>query len=195
MSIKKTILMLYSGGADSVLMYHWALSMDLGVDILMFKYGQKHVAELAYAEKSLKIVRDKFGGVSSMNYIMDISGAFQNTSSNLLKGKKAQFYDVHNAHVPARNLIFISTAMSLAESFGIREIWIGSDYSDRENLFPDCYQEWIIKLNELSKINGSYPITIKAPLLGMHKDDVLSMLKSKGYKTKDIHSGYDEPTG
>ena len=92
----------------------------------------------------------------------------------------------------SRNLIFISHAASYCEERGIRLIWYGADYSDYENRFPDCYQEWVGRLNKLLEINGSMPLRAEAPLLGLTKQSILGILESRGLD-KHIYSGYDDP--
>lgn len=84
--------------------------------------------------------------------------------------------------------------MSVAENMGIDEVWYGPDYSDRINLFPDCYQEYVVKMNELMAISGVRPIKLVAPLLGMSKELITEIL-AKTYKVfaPDLHSGYEAP--
>ena len=69
-------------------------------------------------------------------------------------------------------------------------IWIGCDYSDRLNLFPDCYQEYIVKFNEILKYAGPKEIKIEAPLMGMTKEFILELLESTGIKKDELFSGY-----
>ena len=189
----KNILVLFSGGADSLLMAEWAIShrKDSKVTLLSFLYGQNHHEEIKYATKQSV----KFSGDSGWpkHYIKDISSIFKGLNSNLLDPGSANYPGVHTMHVPGRNAIFLSIAMSVAEQNGDDEIWIGCDFSDRENLFPDCYQEWIIRMNAVANINGSRPLKIKAPLLGWTKEDVIEELDILGHKIQDIYSGYATP--
>lgn len=62
--------------------------------------------------------------------------------------------------------------------------------SDRYNDFPDCTQEYIVKYNELVEKGLSRPIKIKAPLLGLEKEDVLKLLELLEVGDKDYFSGY-----
>ena len=90
--------------------------------------------------------------------------------------------------------MFISLAASIAESKNINRIWLGADFSDRLNNFPDCYQEWVYRVNDVLNINGSIPINLEAPLLGMNKELILSSLENN-YNVdieKEIFSGYGD---
>lgn len=190
--MSKRIILLYSGGADSVYMLLMALRMGHSVTLATFNYGQKHVAEIMAARKTVdQIVRlAEASGVVSSHMELNLSGAFQGTASNLLQGSEADYAGVHEMHVPGRNGIFLFAALSLAETQNADEVWIGCDYSDRINLFPDCYQEWIVRMDDVAQISGSRPVRIKAPLLGLEKEDVINLLAYEGVQKSDIFSGY-----
>ena len=108
--------------------------------------------------------------------------------------EEARWDNVNEMNVPGRNTIFIGLAISVAENMNIDEVWYGPDHSDRINLFPDCYQEYVVKMNEVLAISGVRPIKLVAPLLGMTKELILDILSSHfGYQKADMHSGYDAP--
>ena len=174
------IVMLYSGGADSRLMLEFARRMNKKVFAVVVDYGQRHQKELAYAVTTLK----KLG----IDYQMvEINGL--KVHSKLIDGEV--IYDgVNEHHVPARNTWLIGIALAYAESLGADEVWYGADFSDRLNLFPDCYQEYVVKYNELAELGLSRPIKIKAPLLGLEKEDVIELLKSFGVEENEYFSGY-----
>ena len=180
------LVMLYSGGADSLLMLHLAKMAGKNPFCLMIDYGQKHIEELEYASRQLtdmEVARDLIK-IDGLNVDSGLTGDLH----------ESRWDNVHPMNVPGRNTIFISLAISVAENMGIDEVWYGPDYSDRINLFPDCYQEYVVKMNEVLAISGVRPIKLVAPLLGMSKELILEILeKSFGYKATDMHSGYDAP--
>ena len=178
------LILLYSGGADSTLLLKLAHSMNRKVFALMIDYGQLHSEELTFATKYCKDRKIPYQIVSIVNY---------NVNSALTgSGEKALYegVDIHN--VPARNTIFLSLAYGIAESKGITEIWFGANWEDYEHLFPDCYQEYIGRMNKVFEISGVRPIKIYAPLLGMQKYMVQALLKVYGVKDEEIYSGYGE---
>jgi len=99
---------------------------------------------------------------------------------------------VHEMHVPGRNSIFLSCAFSIAEDRNIDTIWIGCDYSDAINLFPDCLQSYILEINNLFKVAGPKQIKVEAPLLGFSKDMVVKSLNHFGIGVDTIFSGYGD---
>lgn len=189
--MKKAII-LYSGGADSVLLLLMAVKLGYEGQPVMFNYGQAHSEELSYAGKLFAKLR--LGPSLAPPITLDLRGAFAHTVSSLLGPVLGPpFPGVHAMHCPGRNGIFLFTGIGLAESTGAEEVWIGCDYSDRINRFPDCYQEWIVKMDEIAQISASRPIRVKAPLLGLTKEDVVGLLKAEGVELAEIYSGYSPP--
>jgi 7-cyano-7-deazaguanine synthase len=178
------LVILYSGGADSRLMLESCKELDLNPFCLMIDYEQLHPEELKFAKSHLEEA-----GIDSQT--VKISGL--DIDSGLTgDGVKDETGDVHEMHVPGRNTMFLSIAYSIAESKGVEMIWIGSDWDDRLNLFPDCYQEYIVAMNEAFKVAGPNPIEIQAPLSGLSKENIIKMLKKRGIGEHEIFSGYGD---
>jgi len=184
---RKPIVMLYSGGADSALMLKLAQMSGRQPYCILIDYGQKHIEELEYADRQLKAegVEYQIVKIKDLNVNSGLTGDLS----------EARWENVHEMNVPGRNTIFIGLAISVAENMGIDEVWYGPDYSDRINLFPDCYQEYVVKMNEVLAISGVRPIKLVAPLLGMSKELILELLRNFwGITEQELHSGYEAPT-
>ena len=178
------LVILYSGGADSRLMLEFCKELDLNPYCLMIDYEQLHQEELSFARSHL--LKDDID--YQIVKLKDL-----NVNSGLTgDGVKDETDKVHEMHVPGRNTMFLSIAFSIAESKGIEMIWIGSDWDDRLNLFPDCYQEYIVAMNEAFKIAGPKPIDVHAPLSGLSKENIIKMLKKRGIGEHEIFSGYGD---
>lgn len=179
---KYDVLLLLSGGLDSAVLLKMAISNDMNPLCVLVDYGQKHIAEL------------EFAGKLCIDHHVDmerISIGNLDVSSKLTDGN-AKYLGVSEWHVPARNMIFVGLAASIAESQGIPLIWYGANYEDREHLFPDCYQEWVYAMNKVLAINGSMKIRLEAPLLGMEKDTIIKLAQQYEVDIKQIFSGYGE---
>jgi 7-cyano-7-deazaguanine synthase len=177
------LVILFSGGSDSRLLVEFAKQMKKNFLVLMVDYGQLNVEELEFAEKCCLINNWDYKKVK-----VDLP-----INSGLTgDGIKNESGDVHYMHVPGRNTIFLSMAYSIAENLKISQIWIGCDWSDRINLFPDCYQDYIVKMNEVFQIAGPNKISVECPLLGFSKENVNVMIKSYGINQTTIYSGYGE---
>jgi len=178
----KRILILYSGGADSRLLLEMALKLDLAPYCLVVDYDQLHGEELQCARSVLSEM-----GVP--HQVVQLHGLGVD-SALTGEGTKGKYEGVSEWYVPSRNLMFVSIAASVVESMGFDTIWYGADWSD--NNFPDCTQEWISRVNEVLKINGSKPIRLEAPLLGLSKGAVLERLNFLGVSNDTIFSGYGD---
>ena len=180
------IVMLYSGGADSALMVRLAQMSGRQPHCILIDYGQKHIEEIDFAIKQLNEIgiRWQIVRIKDLNVDSGLTGDL----------KESTYTNVHEMNVPGRNTIFIGLAISVAESMGIEEVWYGPDYSDRINLFPDCYQEYVVRMNKVLEMSGSYPIKLVAPLLGMSKELILEILDNFwDIQTDSLHSGYEIP--
>lgn len=179
------LVILFSGGSDSILLVELAKILKRNPICLMIDYGQTHIEELNVAKKYI----EKNNLKSHIIKICDL-----NINSALTGNLKTGEYDnVSVFNVPGRNTIFLSLAFGFAESNKIKEIWYGADYTDREDLFPDTYQEYIYQINKLFLIAGSFPIEVHAPLIGLTKNMVLDILKLQyNIKDDDIFSGYGD---
>ena len=183
--MKEDVLILYSGGADSRLMLEMAKQLKKSIYCVLVDYGQKHKEELKFA-------RDHLVKESISFQIVSLEGLGIESALTGI-GTKSLYQGVSEWHVPGRNLMFVSIGASIAEMRDIDSIWYGADFSDREHLFPDCYQDWVVPVNEVLKVNGSKALKLHAPLLGMTKEMILETLETVYGITKDqLFSGYGE---
>jgi 7-cyano-7-deazaguanine synthase len=182
--VKEKVVILFSGGSDSTLLMKFASVLNLDPVAVLVDYGQLHVEELSYAETYCKNQNIPYKRITIQGY---------DVKSGLTSGDKNLYQGVHSHNVPARNSIMLSLAAGIAESINACRVWYGPDFSDREGLFPDCYQNYVFELNKTFAIAFSYPIKVEAPLLGFSKAMVLSMLENQfGIKSEDLYTGYRE---
>ncbi len=182
--MKEDLVILYSGGADSRLMLEFARELDKKPYCVIIWYDQLNEKELESATRTLDNKKIPYHVVSINDLNID-SGLTGNGNIN-------ETGEVHVMHVPGRNTMFLSIAYSIAESKNIDTIWYGPDYSDRINLFPDCYQEYVVRVNQLFEIAGPYPIKVEAPLLGMTKETIIDILTAWGIDESNYFSGYGD---
>ena len=178
------VVILFSGGADSILMLQMAKEFGKTPYCVLIDYEQLHIEELNYAKRYLRDEDVPFR-------IVKLHGL--GVQSGLTgRGKKGRFDGVHEMHVPSRNLMFVGIAASIAEDLGVSTIWYGADLSDFLNAFPDCMQPWFGTMNSVLAINGPNPAKLEAPLSGLTKETILEMLKAKGITEKQMFSGYGD---
>jgi 7-cyano-7-deazaguanine synthase len=98
-------------------------------------------------------------------------------------------------YVPARNTIFLSLALGLAEASGARDIFIGVNELDYSG-YPDCRSDFIAGFERLANIATKagvegHKFTIHAPLLHMTKADIAREAERLGLDAALSHSCYD----
>lgn len=180
----ESLVLLYSGGLDSTVLLHLAQAMGFNVQALLVDYGQKHRREL---EAAKRICESR--GVPYILSVVDLSSI----KSKLTTPDYTKKYEnVSEWHVPGRNTIFIGLALALAETIGAKRIWIGANFEDRINVFPDCSQEYVYAINQVTAQAASYPIVVEAPLLGFRKASVRQIASFLNVNEEDTHSGYAE---
>jgi 7-cyano-7-deazaguanine synthase len=178
-SIKKAVV-LVSGGLDSATVLAQALADGYVCTTLSVNYGQRHLVELECARK---LVAD-MGVTDHREVVIDIGGfggsaltdkAIDVPTQMELKQQK----DIPITYVPARNTIFLSVALGLAEVLGARDIFIGANAVDYSG-YPDCRPEFISAFTALANlatrcgVEGN-TIQIQAPLINMAKADIIRL--------------------
>jgi 7-cyano-7-deazaguanine synthase len=110
--------------------------------------------------------------------------------------------EIPPTYVPARNTIFLSFALSFAETIGASLIFIGANHIDYSG-YPDCrpsyfevYEE-LIKLGTKVGVEGK-SIRIEAPLIEKTKGEIIALGAELGVpfdKTWSCYEGGEFPCG
>src|SRR4051794_18147651 len=187
----KTAVVLLSGGLDSMVCAALARESGFAVTALTIDYGQRHRIELdaaravaaQLAERHIVLPLDltAFGG-SALTADVDVP------KDGLGEG-------IPVTYVPARNTIFLSLALGLAEASGARDIFIGVNALDYSG-YPDCRPEFIAEFERLANLATKAGVegdrfTIHAPLLNMTKADIAREADRLGLDAALSHSCYD----
>ena len=190
----KQALLLLSGGIDSATLLAKLKSEGYQITALSFHYGQKHSVELNYAKELankyevkehliLDIPNESFSGSALVNKTINP------TKFNDYKNLPTEEV---NSYVPFRNIIFLSFALSIAESRNIHEIFIAVNKEDAINYW-DCSVVFIEKMNIISKMNTS--ISIESPFINLSKKEVVLLGKNLGVDFNQTISCYQPIDG
>lgn len=177
-------VVLLSGGLDSVTCLYWAKANYANVTAVSFNYGQRHNSELNAAKK--------IAATAQVNHrIIDIDlaqlGGSALTDASLVvpDAKQTDFSDnQHNdsipiTYVPARNTIFLSYALALAEVTQSNAIVIGVNAVDYSG-YPDCRPEYIAAFEKMANlatkagVMGNH-LHIATPLLHLSKAAIIKL--------------------
>ncbi|MDR0956411.1 MAG: 7-cyano-7-deazaguanine synthase QueC [Endomicrobium sp.] len=191
MKLARKAIILFSGGLDSTTVLYYALSKGYKCKCLMFYYGQKHKKEIRTAIKIAKAVNVEYS-------IIKINLAWSNDVLTN-KNKKIPIHKtlpktVPPTYVPGRNTLFLSYALSYAQSTNAHVIFIGANAIDFSN-YPDCTPKFIKAYNNVLKALKT-KIIVQAPLLKLNKAQIIKLgLKlNVPYKnTWTCYNGYKKP--
>ena len=98
-------------------------------------------------------------------------------------------------YVPARNTIFLSLALGLAEASGARDIFIGVNALDYSG-YPDCRPGFIAEFERLANVATKAGVegdrfTLHAPLQHITKAEIAREAERLGLNAGLSHSCYD----
>lgn len=180
---QKTAVVLFSGGLDSTTCLYWALDKGYKCHALNIKYGQKHSREALSARAICKKL-----GVEITEIKLNLpwlaaatslvgKAAIPDESLEVIKNTKR----IPSTYVPARNLVFVAVAASLADSINADAIIAGPNAIDYSG-YPDCRPEFYEPLAKAVKEGtrkGSQGGSIKiiTPLLKLSKAQIAKLGK------------------
>ena len=194
--MSRQAVVLLSGGLDSMVCAALAREAGFAVVALTVDYGQRHQVELEAAARIAEALTDRhivlpldlraFGG-SALTADIDVP-------------KVGVEPGIPVTYVPARNTIFLSLALGLAEAIGARDIYIGVNALDYSG-YPDCRPDFIAAFEGLAALatragaeGGGF--RIHAPLQHMTKADIAREAARLGLDAGISWSCYDPtPSG
>jgi 7-cyano-7-deazaguanine synthase len=171
-------VVLLSGGIDSTVVLALALSQNRHCTAISFDYSQKNRVELKAAESIAQYYN------TPHRIIMIDPAAFINSSlvgsikpPEKRNTEKMSTEGIPNTFVPARNTIFLSYAMGIAELIEAKEIHFGANCVDHL-CYPDCRPAYIEAFQGLLNVanqNGvdGNPIQLNTPLLYLNKKEII----------------------
>jgi 7-cyano-7-deazaguanine synthase len=190
-----TAVALVSGGLDSMVAAALAVEAGKTLVALTIDYNQRHrvelqaasrIAERLRAERHIVLPLDltRFGG-SALTADIDVP-------------KEGVGAEIPVTYVPARNTIFLSLALGLAEATGARDIYIGVNALDYSG-YPDCRPEFVEAFRDLANLATKAGVegdrfTVHTPLLHMTKADIAREAARLGLDAGMSWSCYD-PVG
>jgi len=184
-------VVLVSGGLDSMVCAGLAREQGFSVVGLTVDYNQRHRVELEAARTIAAALADRHVVVP-----LDLR-AFGGSAltDEIAVPKEGVGEGIPVTYVPARNTIFLSLALGLAEASGARDIFIGVNALDYSG-YPDCRPAFIAQFERLANLATKAGVegddfTIHAPLLDLTKADIAREAQRLGLDAALSHSCYD----
>ena len=186
-------VVLLSGGLDSMVSGGIAREQGFTLAALTIDYNQRHRVELEAAARVAKMLEVDRHVTLPLNLRLFGGSALTDDIDVPKDGVEEGAIPV--TYVPARNTIFLSLALGLAEATGARDIFLGVNALDYSG-YPDCRPEFIAKFQELADLATRMGVegqgfTIHAPLQHMTKADISAEAARLGLDAGQSWSCYD----
>ena len=188
-------VIIVSGGMDSItLLYERKDEIALGIS---FDYGSNHNA------REIPFARMHCERLGIRHLVINLSFIHLYCKSSLLSGADKipeGSYDDDNMKstvVPFRNGIMLSIAVGIAESEGLKKVFIANHGGDHA-IYPDCREEFIEAIDAASQAGTYERVRILAPYTNITKTDIALRGKQLGidysetwscYKGGEVHCG------
>ena len=178
MASKRAVVLL-SGGVDSFTAAAIARQQDFETHALTFRYGQRHECELEAAQRVAAFLSAASHRILEFD-LRAIGGSALTDSIEVPKARSAGeiAHGIPITYVPARNTIFLSFALALAERLEAENIFFGANQLDYSG-YPDCRDEYIRAFERMANlatqagVEGRSQIKINAPLIHMSKAQIV----------------------
>lgn len=172
-------VVLLSGGLDSATVLAMAKKQGFACHAISFDYGQRHLSELEAARRvanalgvtSHRTIKVDLRTIGGSALTADIQVPTDRSDDQMGQG-------IPITYVPARNTIFLSLALGLAEVVNSFDLFVGVNAIDYSG-YPDCRQEYLTAFEKLANlataagVEGKGQFRIHAPLVRMTKADII----------------------
>ena len=190
-------VVLLSGGLDSSTCLAWGIREGMECHALSFNYGQRQLQELkaaraiatALGASSHRVLDIDLRAIGGSALTDDIAVPKHRTIGEIGQG-------IPITYVPARNTIFLSHALALAEVIGADRLVIGVNALDYSG-YPDCRPEFIAAFESMANLGSRFVQTPEArlqiltPLIAMTKAEIVRLARSLDVPIELTFSCYD----
>ncbi|MBB03406.1 MAG: 7-cyano-7-deazaguanine synthase QueC [Planctomyces sp.] len=197
MNAPRKAVVLLSGGLDSSTTLAIAREQGFELWAISFDYGQKHRFELdaarrlaqAFDVKKHVIVKIDLGAFGGSALTSDIEVPKDRSTDQMEAA-------IPITYVPARNTVFLSTALGWAETLDCSDLFIGVNAVDYSG-YPDCRPEFVEAFARLANlatktgVEGTADWKVHAPLIDLTKAEIIRKGTALGVDYAMTHTCYD----
>lgn len=167
------VVVLCSGGMDSVTALHWARWRHDVRAVLSFEYGAKHNhREIPFAAEQAKLL-----GLAHQVIALDFIGRhFRSdllTSGGVIPEGHYADENMQRTVVPFRNGVMLAVAAGFAESAGAEALVIAAHSGDHA-IYPDCRDDFMRTMADAIRLGTYAGIQLLRPFIGLDKGQIAS---------------------
>ncbi len=191
------VVVLLSGGVDSVTALYAARLEHEVVAALSFDYGAKHNArEIPFASEHAEELEVAHRTVS-LGFIDEMFRSDLLRSGGEIPDGHYEEPTMKSTVVPFRNGIMLSVACGFAESIGAEGVAIAAHFGDHA-IYPDCREPFMEAMGRAMEEGTYAKIRLLRPFIGLDKGGIVMLGKRLGidysrtwscYKGGEIHCG------
>jgi 7-cyano-7-deazaguanine synthase len=159
------IVILFSGGVDSVWLATMAMMWGYRVELLHISYRHPSSLSESIAARKWYEAQDS-DRVNLTEVKVPIMAPGMDTGTGT-PGPRI---------VPGRNAVFVSIAVNMAAHIGAKEVWMGCTAEDRE--YPDCNLEWIEARDKEAREWG---VRVVAPAIRFTRAHIMRQAQLNGH--------------
>lgn len=168
---KKRVIVLCSGGMDSVVALHEAARTHQVAAALSFHYGSKH------NDREIPFAAHHAGLIGTPHITIPLDFMERLFESHLLKSGAAipkghyEEETMKQTVVPFRNGIMLAVAAGLAESKGASGVVIAAHAGDHA-IYPDCREGFMRAMEEAIRLGTYANVELLRPFISMTKSEI-----------------------
>ena len=193
----KSAVVLLSGGLDSATAAAWAKADGYRLSALSIDYGQRHRCELDAARAVARALGIEDHVVLRIDLAAFGGSALVDPAASIPKGRSADEigHGIPVTYVPARNTVFLSLALAMAESRSAEGIVLGVNAIDYSG-YPDCRPEFLAAFQSVARLGTKAGVEgraseLLAPLATLSKGAIIRLGLSLGVDYGLTTSCYD----
>lgn len=191
------VVVLCSGGMDSVAALHWAAAAHEVTAVVSFDYGAKHNArEIPFAAEHAAALRVRHE-VIALPFVDRLFASDLLRSGGEIPEGHYEAENMKQTVVPFRNAIMLSIAGGLAESLGATGLVIAAHGGDHA-IYPDCRETFMLAMGDALRLGTYAEVALLRPFIALKKQDIARVGAQMGvdfgrtwscYKGGAVHCG------
>ncbi|MBM3853927.1 MAG: 7-cyano-7-deazaguanine synthase QueC [Verrucomicrobia bacterium] len=191
------VVVLCSGGMDSVTALYWARREHTVVAVVTFDYGAKHnQREIPFAAEHARMIGARHELIA-LDFVNRLFASHLLNSGGPIPEGHYQARTMKQTVVPFRNAIMLSIACGFAESAGAAGLVIAAHAGDHV-IYPDCREDFMRAMGEAMRLGTYADVQLLRPFIALNKGEIASLGARLGvdfartwscYKGGDRHCG------